>query len=145
MPNDAKFGLVVGVGLVITVAIVFFRKDPTPHVAAAANPAPTAPVAGVLEAAPPSVTAAAPPTVQAAPSLLAPRPEEEKYAPGTLSSNRVTPATETRHVIAEGDTLFSLARRYYGDADRFADIYQANRDVLRTPDRLPVGAVIRIP
>ena len=28
MPNDAKLGLVVGVGLVITVAVVFFRKDP---------------------------------------------------------------------------------------------------------------------
>lgn len=31
MPNDAKFGLVVGVGLVIAVAIVFFRKEaPSP-------------------------------------------------------------------------------------------------------------------
>lgn len=28
MPNDAKLGLVVGVGLVITVAVVFFRKEP---------------------------------------------------------------------------------------------------------------------
>jgi nucleoid-associated protein YgaU len=27
MPNDAKLGLVVGVGLVITVAVVFHRKD----------------------------------------------------------------------------------------------------------------------
>jgi hypothetical protein len=28
MPNDAKLGLVVGVGLVITFAVVFFRKVP---------------------------------------------------------------------------------------------------------------------
>src|SRR5262249_20045385 len=27
MPNDAKVGLVVGVGLVITIAVVFFHKD----------------------------------------------------------------------------------------------------------------------
>ena len=27
MPNDAKLGLVVGVGLVLTVAVIFFRKD----------------------------------------------------------------------------------------------------------------------
>jgi hypothetical protein len=27
MPNDAKLGLVVGVGLVIAVAVIFFRKD----------------------------------------------------------------------------------------------------------------------
>ena len=28
MPNDAKLGLVVGVGLVIAVAVLFFRKEP---------------------------------------------------------------------------------------------------------------------
>src|SRR5438876_6787172 len=27
MPNDAKLGLIVGVGVVILVAVVFFRKD----------------------------------------------------------------------------------------------------------------------
>jgi hypothetical protein len=30
MPNDAKLGLIVGVGLVIGVAVVFFRKDVGP-------------------------------------------------------------------------------------------------------------------
>jgi len=30
MPNDAKLGLVVGVGLVIAVAVVFFRKELPP-------------------------------------------------------------------------------------------------------------------
>jgi nucleoid-associated protein YgaU len=29
MPNDAKLGMVVGVGLVIIVAVIFFRKDTT--------------------------------------------------------------------------------------------------------------------
>jgi hypothetical protein len=28
MTNDAKLGLVVGIGLVVLIAIVFFRKDP---------------------------------------------------------------------------------------------------------------------
>ena len=33
MPNDAKLGLVVGVGLVLAVAVVFFRKEsPSPRV-----------------------------------------------------------------------------------------------------------------
>jgi hypothetical protein len=27
MPNDAKLGMVVGVGLVIAVAVIFFRKE----------------------------------------------------------------------------------------------------------------------
>jgi nucleoid-associated protein YgaU len=29
MPNDAKLGMVFGVGLVIIVAVIFFRKDST--------------------------------------------------------------------------------------------------------------------
>jgi hypothetical protein len=44
MTNDAKLGLVVGIGLVILIAIVFFRKDPA---TARAGPAPT-PVAGIV-------------------------------------------------------------------------------------------------
>ena len=28
MPNDAKFGLIIGVAVVIAVVVVFFRKEP---------------------------------------------------------------------------------------------------------------------
>jgi hypothetical protein len=47
MPNDAKLGLVLGVGLVIAVGVVFFRKDlvaaqPRDHAAAASAAAPPA-------------------------------------------------------------------------------------------------------
>jgi hypothetical protein len=28
MPNDTKFGLVLGIGLVLLVATLYFRKDP---------------------------------------------------------------------------------------------------------------------
>jgi hypothetical protein len=31
MPNDAKLGLVCGVGLVIAIAVVFYRKDAAPR------------------------------------------------------------------------------------------------------------------
>lgn len=30
MENDSKFGLVVGIGLVIGVAVMFFQQDPAP-------------------------------------------------------------------------------------------------------------------
>lgn len=38
MTNDAKLGLVAGVGLVIVVAVVFFRKDLTPDRPGGENP-----------------------------------------------------------------------------------------------------------
>jgi hypothetical protein len=56
MTNDAKLGLVVGIGLVILIAIIFFRKDP-----AAARAAPTpATVAAVPAAGEPHLQPIAP-------------------------------------------------------------------------------------
>jgi nucleoid-associated protein YgaU len=51
----------------------------------------------------------------------------------------------TTHKISDGDTLSSLAARYLGRADRYQEIYNANRDVLRSPDLLPIGKVLKIP
>lgn len=38
MPNDAKFGLVVGVVLVLTAAVMFFGNDAKPDAAVAVEP-----------------------------------------------------------------------------------------------------------
>ena len=54
------------------------------------------------------------------------------------------PAART-HKIVDGDTLSRLAQRYLGSADRYQQIYEANRDVLRSPDLLPIGKVLRLP
>lgn len=40
MPNDAKFGLVLGLGLVLLIGIVFFRQDPAVAGPDASAPAP---------------------------------------------------------------------------------------------------------
>jgi nucleoid-associated protein YgaU len=58
---------------------------------------------------------------------------------GTLVS------TPRQHTVQEGDTLFGLAQRYYQDDRRFVDIYQANRDVVETPNHLTPGTVLVIP
>jgi hypothetical protein len=38
-----------------------------------------------------------------------------------------------------------LARLYLDDASRGAEIYEANRDLLASPDLLPIGAELVIP
>lgn len=47
--------------------------------------------------------------------------------------------------VQPGDTLGTLARRYYGDAAMWRRIYQANRDRIANPDLLLAGQRIRIP
>jgi nucleoid-associated protein YgaU len=128
MPNDARLGLVVGVGLVIAVAVLFFRKD-TPYGTPNGDPAP----AGIVRPFP------LPPSSSASSQTAPARPTAWTTEPASSAAGR------QRHTVREGDTLFSLARQYYGDAERFGAIYEANRGVLRAPDPLPVGAELVIP
>ena len=50
-----------------------------------------------------------------------------------------------RHVVVKGDTLFSLAQKYYGNRSRWRDIYAANRDQLPNENSMRLGMEIRIP
>ncbi|MEN0112149.1 MAG: LysM peptidoglycan-binding domain-containing protein, partial [Planctomycetota bacterium] len=58
------------------------------------------------------------------------------------------PAAEpefVRHVIADGDTLESIARRYLGDPARAGELFELNRDRLDDPQLLPIGMVVLAP
>lgn len=49
------------------------------------------------------------------------------------------------YVIEKGDTLSALAKRYYGNAMDYPRIFEANREVIKDPDKIFVGQKIRIP
>ena len=49
------------------------------------------------------------------------------------------------HTVAKGDTLYSLARQYYGDQRRWKDIYNANRSTINDPNMIRVGQRLVIP
>jgi nucleoid-associated protein YgaU len=57
----------------------------------------------------------------------------------------VSPVPGVMHRIVDGDTLPGLAERYLGDAARYPEILEANKDVLLRPDLLPLGVRLRIP
>ena len=107
--------------MTITVAVLFFRKD-------TATVPPAAMVPGAVQTAP-----------QATNALTSQK--KERSVPGRTVSR----SNGRKHVVAEGDTLFSLAEKYYQDKNRFVEIYQANRDVLSAPDKLPLGIEVSIP
>jgi TPR repeat protein/nucleoid-associated protein YgaU len=55
-------------------------------------------------------------------------------------------AAEVRfHTVAEGDSLSRISMRYYGTANRWQEIFQANRDVLQGNSALRIGMQLRIP
>jgi phage tail protein X len=79
----------------------------------------------------------------AAPVVAGPTPPVATVTPTAAA----TPPAGSfrRHVVARGDTLSSLAYRYYGNRSRWREIYAANRDVMPNEGALQVGMELRIP
>jgi nucleoid-associated protein YgaU len=49
------------------------------------------------------------------------------------------------HVVQRGDTLSAIAKEHYGDAGKYPVIFEANRPMLKDPDLIYPGQVLRIP
>ena len=69
-----------------------------------------------------------------APRLSVEQPVEVAATPGVVT-----------YTVEPRDTLYGIARKYYGDALLWRRIYEANRDQISDPHRVGVGAVLVIP
>jgi nucleoid-associated protein YgaU len=49
------------------------------------------------------------------------------------------------YTIESGDTLSKIAKDHYGDAQKYTVIFEANREVIKDPDKIYPGQKIRIP
>ncbi len=49
------------------------------------------------------------------------------------------------HEVQAGETLFAIARHYYGTGSRWPEIIEANLDRVASPQQLSVGVKLRIP
>ena len=49
------------------------------------------------------------------------------------------------HTVVSGDSLSKIAKNYYGDAMKYPIIFEANKPMLKSPDLIYPGQVLRIP
>ena len=49
------------------------------------------------------------------------------------------------YTVRSGDTLSKIAREFYGDANAYMRIFEANRPMLKDPDLIYPGQALRIP
>lgn len=49
------------------------------------------------------------------------------------------------HTVASGDTLGKIAKHYYGDAMKYKEIFEANKDILKNPDVIHPDQKLVIP
>jgi len=57
---------------------------------------------------------------------------------GTLGSGRT-------YVVVKGDSLSKIAKREYGDANKWRTIYEANKDLINDPDLIYPGQELKVP
>ena len=50
-----------------------------------------------------------------------------------------------KYKVQSGDTLSKVAQRVYGDSAKYRKIFDANRDVLKDPDKINVGQELKLP
>ncbi len=123
----------------------------------AASGLPTGPTVGHSHPAAPSGRAAtpAPPVAGASPRSMAgtadslstvyPSGSRQPVASAPGAGQRFASGPARQHRIIDGDTLESISQRYYATPQHALDIFHANRNVLQTPDVLPLGVRLRIP
>jgi nucleoid-associated protein YgaU len=49
------------------------------------------------------------------------------------------------YTVKSGDTLSKIAKESYGDASQYTKIFEANRPMLKNPDKIYPGQTLRIP
>jgi nucleoid-associated protein YgaU len=61
------------------------------------------------------------------------------------SGSSSTAASERTYEVKAGDTLSKIAKQEYGDANQWKRIFDANKDILKDPDKIYPGQTLRIP
>jgi len=67
------------------------------------------------------------------------------------SSSAAVPKQETApqpartYTVKKGDSLSKIAKRTYGDAGKWTAIFDANRDLIKNPDLIHPGQVLKLP
>ena len=51
----------------------------------------------------------------------------------------------TKHTVVKGESLSLIAKKYYKDANKYKQIFEANQDILKNPDLIHPGQELVIP
>ena len=72
---------------------------------------------------------------------------EQQSQPATMTAGAsIGGGQAQRHYTVEsGDTLSKISRQFYGDANQYMKIFNANRDVLDDPNSIRAGQELVIP
>ena len=75
-----------------------------------------------------------------------PKPDFSNVTSGSSSTAPppAKPAAKTYTVVA-GDSLSKIAKKFYGNANQWKKIFEANTDIIKNPDLIKPGQTLKIP
>jgi len=73
-----------------------------------------------------------------------PQPSERTQQPVEREQEQATPKARM-YTVKPGDTLSKISKEFYGSANEYIKIFNANRDQLSDPDKIKVGQELKIP
>ncbi|MNT81289.1 LysM domain/BON superfamily protein [compost metagenome] len=76
--------------------------------------------------------------------VAAPAAADGTAAPKTIEQAPLT-ASRDSVIIRQGDTLWQISRRVYGQGVRYTTIYLANEGQINNPDRIEPGQIFSVP
>ena len=100
---------------------------------------------------PESVPSAGSPRSPGSPPLSPPAPGEISVKLGPPRAQEPSaaaakpPAGGRSHLVAQGETLYILAQRFYGNGAKWTVILEANRDILKNENAVRPGMTLKIP
>ena len=69
-------------------------------------------------------------------------PETPAETPAEPASEAEVPSTSLSYIVAEGDSLWKIAKAQLGDGKLWTSIYELNKDTIKNPNMLTVGQEI---
>jgi nucleoid-associated protein YgaU len=63
----------------------------------------------------------------------------------TGSSSTAKETEVKTYTVVKGDSLSKIAKEMYGDVKLWKKLYEANKDVIKNPDLIQPGWVLRVP
>ena len=63
----------------------------------------------------------------------------------TVAAASTTAAEARYYTVKSGDTLSKISKEMYGDANKYTVIFEANKPMLKDPDQIYPGQMLRVP
>jgi len=71
--------------------------------------------------------------------------QENYYEKDKLIETDETITSYQKYTVQKNDTLQKISQKFYGTTKKWNKIYEANKETLKTPDRVYPGQVLNIP